>query len=158
MAVLCILYFYRLFCLIKKPNVPKDAAWKALQFAQDSFFLHLHFFVFQNWQNSKRSDFDAAKKSFSIYDRCVFDLFITCYVLLKNKIYHKMQRERIYNLYKTAFLTVALVVFKSDQISTLQKRDFFLVHNEFVFLNFIFCRFWKQKSANVRKKTVLCKL
>jgi hypothetical protein len=48
----------------------------------------------------------------------------------KNKIYHKMQREKFYNLRKTAYFIVALFVLirskiLSDQFSTLQKRYFF---------------------------------
>jgi hypothetical protein len=46
------------------------------------------------------------------------------------KIYHKMQREKFYNLRKTAYFIVALFVLitskiLSDQFSTLQKRYFF---------------------------------
>jgi hypothetical protein len=48
----------------------------------------------------------------------------------KTKIYQKMQREKLYNLHKTAFPTVTLFAFKigkiwSDQILTVRKRYFF---------------------------------
>ncbi len=44
----------------------------------------------------------------------------------KNKIYQKMQREKLYNLHEIAYFLVALFVLKtdeilSDQISTVQK-------------------------------------
>ena len=53
-----------------------------------------------------------------------FTLLLLNTLCYKNKIYHKMQREKLYNLYRTAYLIVALFVFKigkalSDQISTL---------------------------------------
>jgi hypothetical protein len=53
-----------------------------------------------------------------------------------------MQREKLYNLHKTAYFIVALFVFKmnkilSDQISTVRKRHF-LVQDEFIFSYFIF--------------------
>ncbi len=44
----------------KKIYIPQDAAWKAVQFTQDSFF-YISTFCFQNRQNSKRPKFDAAK-------------------------------------------------------------------------------------------------
>jgi hypothetical protein len=49
-----------------------------------------------------------------------------------------MQREKLYNLQRTAYLTAALFVFKidktlRDQILTLRRRDIVLVENEFVF-------------------------
>jgi hypothetical protein len=55
--------FYHLISFIKKKqNTPQDAAWKALQFVKDSWFYSCTL-CFQNWQNSQRPDFEAAKKS-----------------------------------------------------------------------------------------------
>jgi len=49
---------------------------------------------------------------------------------IKKKIYHKMQREKLYNLHRTANFAVVLFVVKIDkilinQILTLRKRYFF---------------------------------
>jgi hypothetical protein len=49
------------------------------------------------------------------------------YSIKKNKIYHKMQREKFYNLQKTIYFMLSLFVFKidailSDQISTQKKK------------------------------------
>jgi hypothetical protein len=49
--------------------------------------------------------------------------------LLRNKIYHKMQHKKLYNLHKIAYFIVALLVFKmnkilSDQFSSVRKRYF----------------------------------
>ena len=53
-----------------------------------------------------------------------------------------MQREKLYNLRKTAYFIVAFVVFKmnkilSNQFSIVRKR-YFLVEDEFIFSYFIF--------------------
>ena len=58
-------------------------------------------------------------------DRALHSIFHH-FALLKNKIYQKIQYEKLYNLHKTAYFIVALFVFKmdkilSDQISTARK-------------------------------------
>jgi hypothetical protein len=40
---------------------------------------------------------------------------------IKNRIYHKMQREKLYNLHKTAYFIVALFVFKMGKILSDQR-------------------------------------
>jgi hypothetical protein len=64
----------------------------------------------------------------AIMNGCVLHrIFLSFNTFYKeNKIHHKMQREKLYNLYKTAFTTVALFAFKidkiwSDQIPTVRK-------------------------------------
>src|ERR1700733_9552633 len=64
------------------------------------------------------------------------------FALLEKQIYQKMQREKLYNLDKTAYFIVAFFVFKmdkilSDQISTVRKWDVFLIQAEFIFSYFI---------------------
>ena len=72
----------------------------------------------------------------------------------KNKMYQKMQREKLYNLHKSAYFIGAPFVFKmnrilSDQISTLQKWHlfsyqmnslFFLFHRFIIVVLFVNCR------------------
>ncbi len=68
-------------------------------------------------------------------------LCIPYFTLLENKMYQKVQHEKLYNLHWIANFTVIIFLFKiekilSDQISTLRKRYFFLVNNEFFFFLF----------------------
>ena len=54
-----------------------------------------------------------------------------------------MQREKLYNLHKTACFSTALFAFKmvtvlEDQILTVRRCYFYLTQDESVFLNFIF--------------------
>jgi hypothetical protein len=61
------------------------------------------------------------------------------FTFFENKIYQKMQREKLYNLHRTAYFLVALLVFKMDknlkgQILPVRKWDVF----EFGFSYFIF--------------------
>ncbi len=60
--------------LQKKQNIPQDAAWKALQFTNDSLFYSFTF-CFQNGQNSVRPIFDASKnRNFLVHDEFLFIL------------------------------------------------------------------------------------
>jgi hypothetical protein len=51
------------YVLLKEHKIPQSAAWKALQFTQDSFSYSCTF-CFQNRQNSKQPNVHAAKKIF----------------------------------------------------------------------------------------------
>ena len=69
----------------------------------------------------------------------IFSSLISLYY--KNRIYQKMQREKLYTLHTTAFFIVALFVFKMDktfsnQILTVRKRCFFLTERTFLFFFF----------------------
>jgi hypothetical protein len=60
------------------------------------------------------------------------------FVFQENKIHQKMQREKLYNLDKTAYFIVAVFVFKMNKIFERSNFDrakmiFFFEQNEFVF-------------------------
>jgi hypothetical protein len=71
--------------------------------------------------------------TFLFIDHCCFE----CHSIQKNKIYHKMQREKLYNLQIKVYFNCILFVFKksktlSDQFFVVAKTD----RTEFgVFLN-----------------------
>jgi hypothetical protein len=82
-------------------------------------------------------------------------------VVLKNKIHHKMQREKLYNLHQTTCFIVVLFVFKmkkilSDQFSTVRKRCL-LVQDKFIFSYFKFLSpdiFCLQKTKYITRCSV----
>jgi hypothetical protein len=68
-------------------------------------------------QNCVRSIFAAVKNNFFLDEREIafffFHLSIAAYVFVKeSKIHHKMQREKLYNLYTTTYFLVALSGFQ----------------------------------------------
>ena len=78
-------------------------------------------FVFKKKQNSARPTFVVAKKTFFFeyeISLLLIDLMYHIIYLLKkkNKIYHKMQREKLYYLGNKAYLNSVLFVFKNRKI------------------------------------------
>ncbi len=68
-----------------------------------------------------------------------FNHLIQC---IKNKLYHKMQREKHYNLHKITYSIVAIFVFRMnkilrDEFSIVRER-YFSVQDGFIFSYFIF--------------------
>ena len=64
-----------------------------------------------------------------------------------------MQREKLYNLGKTAYFIVAHFVFEADKILSVRKWHIFLVQAEFVFFLLhlfiiILCKLWSFHAAS----------
>ena len=95
--------------VLKKPNMPKDAPWKALQLAYDRFRIALRFCL-QKGSNVDTSNFDRAKTTFCFS----YFIFSSHHIihLRKNKIDHQMQLEKLFNLLEIDFPLVELFVFK----------------------------------------------
>ncbi len=88
------------------------------------------FFVSKKNQNSVQSIFAIVKKTFSKRTRILFFLFylfIAWYVFFeKNQMYHKMQREKLYNLQTEVYLNCVPFMFKKTpntvrSVSTMAK-------------------------------------
>jgi hypothetical protein len=66
MGQFCISFYHDLIPRRKKKqNIPKDAAWRALQFTNDSLFYSCTF-DYQNEQNSVRWNFNATENDHNI--------------------------------------------------------------------------------------------
>src|SRR3954463_9650017 len=63
-----------------------------------------------------RSVFVIVKKSFFLHERKIrffFTFFVILYISLrKSKIYHKMQREKLYNLHNKTYFNYLFFVFE----------------------------------------------
>jgi hypothetical protein len=133
--------FNHLVRCIKKQNIPQDTAWKALQFTYDRLF-YICSFSFQNDQIL--SYWFSILRKWCFFGRrcihfCLFHIFITWYLLFKeNKIHHRMQREKLYNLQSKAHFNYLLLVSKKSKILCNQfllprKTYFFSIWREISF-------------------------
>jgi len=93
--------------------------WKMARFRGLAYSLVALFFIMSKILSDQ---FSTVRKRYFFSTRWIhffsFHLFVTWYLLFtkKNKIHHKMQREKPYGLYKTAYLNCILLAFKKSKI------------------------------------------
>jgi hypothetical protein len=112
----CIFFLFTTwYVLLKKP---KDAGWKALQFTKEQFILHYACFVFK--KSEILSDQFSMLRKFCTDEEFFFSYFTfllpNTFSYKKNRVYHRMQREKLDNLKWTVYLNSALFVFKKYKI------------------------------------------
>ncbi len=124
--------------VLKKLDIPQDAAWKTLQSTLEGLFYFPNFCL-QNEQNLTCSIFNFAN---SVISPLLFSYFIclfhNIFYLKKNKVHHEMQHEKVYNLRRTVYFIYAPFVFKMEQFCATNcwhnEKDHFFAHEEFHFL------------------------
>ncbi len=134
MVMHCISIFNHLLRYIKKTKYTTTCNVKSSTIYKVNSILQLHL-CSQNEQNFERPIFDSAKTIFfGVQDKFIFSYFTFLSLdifYLKSKIYHKMQREKLYNLQSKAYFNCILLVFKKKQNPvrpfSLPRENFFLI-------------------------------
>ncbi len=141
-------YYFNSSIIVALNKIYHKMQFKKLYNLQTKVYFNCILFVFKKRQNSVRLILTIVKRSFFYTNEnsfFLFYLFITWYIFLKKrKIYHKIQREKAYNLQNKIYFISVLFMFKTTANSV---QSFFATTK--IGLT-EFCFFLKTKSIQLK--------